>query len=312
MFCGNFSAINPSIMLDQRASSMSSNSSADKGLIEDRFAPFNEFESELLNGIAICSDSDEREWLTWKLAAFYLETARPEKAVTHLQWMLETTRNDEHKENSQRALRFLLAADGNAAPISHGILNLPRVLWELGNAFLGRGIQQPGVLCLLRLLDVSSDQEQRAGCFLLLGAECEKVDDYGSAAQLYQRGIKCKSKEIGTRYFLNNNLGYCLIASGDYESAEKMCLEAIHILPDRHNAHKNLGLALKGQGKYIKAAMSLMKSAFLNPMDTRALMELEILVDEHGEKLQEIQDLYELIASAKVPADQISRNMSVH
>jgi len=32
-------------------------------------------------------------------------------------------------------------------------------------------------------------QEIRAECFLLLGSECEKADEYGIAARLYRRGF---------------------------------------------------------------------------------------------------------------------------
>lgn len=291
---------------------MSQDLSANNGPGEDRIAPFNEFENELLNEIAICSDSDKKERLTWKLATFYIETARPDMAVTHLQWILETTRNDELKEDSLRALRFLYGAEENAIPASYESLDIRRVLWQLGNAFLGRGNQQPGVLCLLRLLDISPDQEQRAECFLLLGAECEKADDYGSAARFYQRGIECGPLEIRTRYFLNNNMGYCLIESGDHDSAEKLCLEAIRILPDRHNAHKNLGLALKGQGKYLNAAESLIRSTLLNPADPRALVEVESLIHEQEDEFRESPDLREQIASLKTLVSHATREPSIH
>ena len=111
-------------------------------------------------------------------------------------------------------------------------------------------------------------QEKRAECFLLLGSECEKADDYGIAARLYRLGIECGPIEIGTRYFLHNNLGYCLNRLRQHDEAEQMCLAAIGIDPRRFNAYKNLGLARQGQGKYPGAAALFLKAAHIFPSRT--------------------------------------------
>ena len=95
--------------------------------------------------------------------------------------------------------------------------------------FLTQGHQQPGILCLLRLPDITSDHERRAECFLILGPEYEKLDEYEGAIGLYQRGIECKPKEVRTRYFLHNNLGYCFNQLGLRDDAERMCRAAIVI-----------------------------------------------------------------------------------
>jgi tetratricopeptide (TPR) repeat protein len=110
-------------------------------------------------------------------------------------------------------------------------------------------------------------QEKRAECILLLGVECEKADDHEAAARLYRLGIEFGLTEIGTRYFLHNNLGYCLNRLRLYDEAERMCLAAIGIDPRRYNAYKNLGLALQGQGIYSEAAALFLKAASLYPPD---------------------------------------------
>ena len=266
---------------------------------EDKFAPFHEFEKSLCNEIALCSDVDKKEQLTWKLATFYLETARPDKAIAHLRWILETTRNEESKKDSLHTLQYLIGSEEITPSISEESLNLPDVLWQLASAFLRKRHQQPGVLCLLRLIDISSDREQRAECFFLLGAESEKSDDHDAAAQFYQGGIECGPKEIRTRYFLHNNFGYCLNKLGRHDEAESACREAIEIDPRRYNAYKNLGIALQGQGEFSEAAALFLEAAFLHPLDPRSLGHLEEILADHREEVErEIPDIAMQIAGA--------------
>lgn len=166
---------------------------------EDKFAPYDEAEKSLHQEISRCDDLEGKAILTWKLASFYLETARPEKAVAPLRWIVDTTRDEERRDAALRMLRFLYGCPEAEVPAYDNGLDLLTLLWNMGNAFLGRGNQHPGLLCLLRLLDISSDQEKRVECFLLLGVECEKTDEYEMAIVLYQRGIKCGAKEVRTR-----------------------------------------------------------------------------------------------------------------
>jgi tetratricopeptide (TPR) repeat protein len=278
---------------------MSTDSSANNGPIEDRFAPFHDFEKDLCREIVLCSDVDKREQLTWKLATFYLETARPDKAIAHLKWIVETAQSEESKQASLRALQFLSGSEEKSIPASHESLDLSRVLWQMGNVFLGKGNQQPGVLCLLRLLDISSDQEQRAECFLLLGAECEKADDYSAAARFYQQGIECGPKEIRTRYFLHNNLGYCLNHFKRHKEASEHCRTAIAVNPGNFNAYKNLGIALEGLGRYVEAVKCHIKACNIYPQDSRALKHLEILVASHPEVCRDMPDIIEGIDSCR-------------
>ena len=277
---------------------MSSDSSANIGLIEDRYAPFNDFENDLLNKITLCSDACEKERLTWRLATFYLETARPDKAIFHLQWILDSTQDDESKKDSLRTLSFLTGSEERRIPVSYGFIDLPEMLWQMANIFLGKGNQQPGILCLLRLLDISSDRERRAECFLLLGAECEKADDYGAAARFYLQGMECGPRGVNTRYFLHNNLGYSLNRLGVFVEGEKYCRTAIEIDPQRHNSYKNLGLALQGQGIYPEAASCFIRAAFICPTDSRAIGHLEEILANHQEEVErEIPDIAEHLAA---------------
>ena len=142
-------------------------------------------------------------------------------------------------------------------------------------------------------------REKRAECFLLLGVECENADDHETAAKLYRLGIECGPTEIGTRYFLHNNLGYCLNRLRLHDEAERMCLTAIGVDPRRYNAYKNLGLALKGQGKYSEAAALFLKAASLYPPDPRSIGHLvEILASHREEVEREIPGIADHLAVA--------------
>ena len=82
---------------------------------------------------------------------------------------------------------------------------------------------------------------------------------------------------------LNNNLGYSLNQVGRHGEAEACCRAAIAIDAGRHNAHKNLGISLEGQGKYLEAAQCFLKAAQAAPDDLRALGHLEDLLARHEE-----------------------------
>jgi tetratricopeptide (TPR) repeat protein len=61
--------------------------------------------------------------------------------------------------------------------------------------------------------------------------------------------------------------------------------------PDRYNAHKNLGVALEGLGRYAEAAISYLTASRLNPKDPRALKHLDDLVATHPEVRRKIPGL---------------------
>ena len=91
-----------------------------------------------------------------------------------------------------------------------------------------------------------------------------------------------------------------------YEEAERHCRSAIRIDPRRHNAHKNLGIALQGLERHAAAAKSFLRAAQLCPADGRALGHLEELLAAHGEVLEQnpgiraqLHDCHEAVQSTK-------------
>ncbi len=121
----------------------------------------------------------------------------------------------------------------------------------------------------------------------------EGAQDYKAALEAYLRAFELPHESNEVWYFLHNNTGFCLNKTERYEEAEKYCRAAIEIDPDRHNAYKNLGIALQNQDRYADAAENYIHATKLVPTDTRALALLEDIIAGHREILEEVPDLLE-------------------
>ena len=76
---------------------------------------------------------------------------------------------------------------------------------------------------------------------------------------------------------------YSLNQLGRYAEGADYCRRAITISQQPPNAHKNLGLALVGQGRYREAAESFIAATQADAADPRSLRHLEALLSEHPE-----------------------------
>lgn len=134
------------------------------------------------------------------------------------------------------------------------------------------------------LLLIDSDSEAvEAYCLLSIGQLQEQQENYAAAIDWYRKAFRLRPGADGTWYLLHNNLGYCLNRFGLHAEAEQLCRKAIAIDPRRHNAHKNLGLALEGQGCFNEAAREYLDAARLQPGDRRASGLLRRLAAAHPE-----------------------------
>ena len=124
--------------------------------------------------------------------------------------------------------------------------------------------------------------EDKAFFRMTAGRVAEQEGEFEVAANEYRDGLEHPTSDEETAYFLHNNLGYSLIQLEKYAEAEEYCRKAINIDSTRYNAHKNLGLALKGQGLYMEAAKSLDFASVITE-DPRAKKHLEDLLAEHPE-----------------------------
>jgi len=114
------------------------------------------------------------------------------------------------------------------------------------------------------------------------GGYCEKVGDFPKAIRFYETSIGIYGlKDPLLRYLQLNNLAFCFNFYERYSDAEKLLRKAITVLPHRHNAWKNLGVALEHQGQFEEAAECYLKAIIFCPGDHRSRWHLDRLVERY-------------------------------
>lgn len=163
---------------------------------------------------------------------------------------------------------------------------LEDAIWQLARFYSMVGRYPDATACVDRCLAGTRDPaKQAAGC-LGLGQLLEQQGRHAEAEAMYARGLEIPSAPAEVAYFLHNNRGYCLNHLGCHAEAEAHTRAAIAIDPVRHNAHKNLGLALAGQGRFLEAAHCLLEADRRCPGDARARRHLVELLVEYPELLE--------------------------
>lgn len=117
-----------------------------------------------------------------------------------------------------------------------------------------------------------------------LGLQFEEIHRFDFAAECYVLARATSRRDTGYWYFVHNNHAYCLAMLERLAEAEEMARLAIEIDPMRHNAHKNLGLALMGQGRLTEAAESFRRARDIRPSDRRAAQYLAALEARRGQR----------------------------
>jgi tetratricopeptide (TPR) repeat protein len=130
--------------------------------------------------------------------------------------------------------------------------------------------------------------KKKAESYLDMGRLSEQAGNYEDAVRHYSQAFTMPEGSDRTWYFLNNNLGYSLDRLERYAEAEACCRRAIAINPFKANAHKNLGLSLRGQGRFLDAATSFLIASMSCPGDGRAMNHLGEMLVDHPELRQEI------------------------
>jgi tetratricopeptide (TPR) repeat protein len=131
--------------------------------------------------------------------------------------------------------------------------------------------------------------------YMMLGCLDEHEQDWVAAIAHYRQALAADPHHHVVRYFTNNNLGYSLIQLGRFDEAEKYCAEAIEVDPDRHNAHKNLGLVRQGQGDWLDAAFRFAIAYRIYPGDPRSLWHLEQLLSAQPQLMEQSDELREIV-----------------
>jgi len=120
----------------------------------------------------------------------------------------------------------------------------------------------------------------KAGCMF------ENLRDYKKAAKCYDISIDLNVPSPEASYWQFNNLGFCLNYLKDFAGAEKMCRIAINMIDERHNAWKNLGIALEHQGRLTEAMDAYKCSIERANTDPRPQHHLERLIKRQKERLE--------------------------
>ncbi len=145
---------------------------------------------------------------------------------------------------------------------------------------------------LEKVLELVISDDEKAFCLLSIGQVNEGKKDFETAIRWYGKAFSLKpGSDRQVWYFLHNNIGYCLNQVKRHKEATKYCRLAIAISPEAFNAHKNLGVALEGLGRYAVAAKSYVDSCRQCPIDGRALRHLQDLVAAHPDVLRKIHGL---------------------
>jgi tetratricopeptide (TPR) repeat protein len=138
--------------------------------------------------------------------------------------------------------------------------------------------------------------ERRALNHVDTGLAFEFSENWLAAAEEYREIFALNPVGWVARYSANNNLGYVLIQLGAYEEAADYCRAAIGIRPERYNAHKNLGLALQGQGLWKDAIVCFLVATRLNSTNARAWQHLEHLLLARPHLVEQDPELSRLVA----------------
>jgi len=156
-------------------------------------------------------------------------------------------------------------------------------LWQLARFYSHSKQHEKALEVLRQVLALQPDPEHKAATVLAMGQTMEQVDDYAAAVRYYREAFAFEPVHTRTWYFINNNLGYSLNRLEQYAEGETFCRAAIQIDPGLPNGFKNLGIALRGQGRFAEAAECFVKSTQADASDARSLKLLEELLAERSE-----------------------------
>jgi len=157
-----------------------------------------------------------------------------------------------------------------------------------------------------KMLLYAENAKEKAYCLLCMGQAKERVGNYGEALKPYLSAMDLPPERNDNWYFLYNNIGYCLNWFGRHVEATPYCRTAIGINPRRHNAFKNLGVALQGQGEYTKAAAAYIEATRICPRDGRALNLLEELVSRERERILDIGNIIAEVRRCRDLVEQVT------
>jgi tetratricopeptide (TPR) repeat protein len=143
-----------------------------------------------------------------------------------------------------------------------------------------------------KLLKLVATDDEKANCLLFLGVIHVGRDDYKAAIRTYRKAFSLKpGKDREVWYLLHGNMGTCLNHVKRHAEALEHCRAAVAISRKRPDAHKNMGIALEGLGRYAEAAKSYVALCKASPGDEEGRRLLENLFASHPEELRKVRGL---------------------
>jgi len=142
---------------------------------------------------------------------------------------------------------------------------------------------------------------------MMIGVIMETLDRFDAAVKFYKYALIKGPSTHEKQYYAKNNLGYSLNQLGQFEEGEILCREAIEIDPRRANAHKNLGLSLWGQKRYVEAAHCFVAATRVDARDPRSTRHLQELLSER-EEFREVFNIQ--LAACKQAINQHRRHLN--
>ena len=161
--------------------------------------------------------------------------------------------------------------------------NPTQAMWELAQFYKQDNRLDRASEVFKDMLGRVGDLEVKAQIIFSLGQTAEKSNDFELAVRFYREALAMEPCDSFSWYYIHNNLSYSLNQLGWFEEGERVCRHAIGIRTQPPNAHKNLNLALTGQGHYREAAEFYIAGTQANAVEPRSLRHLESLLTEHPE-----------------------------
>lgn len=162
-----------------------------------------------------------------------------------------------------------------------------QALRHLARFYADRRCYDEALERLRELMAAEDDLEEKAAIVLATGGIAEMKGDFEAAVRFYREAFALEPERNDVWFFVNNNLGYSLNKLGQFAEGEKFCRTAIEINAARPNGHKNLGVALAGQGRLAEAARCWVMATKVAPGDTRSHDLLKDLLRHHPELANE-------------------------
>lgn len=154
-------------------------------------------------------------------------------------------------------------------------------LWTVTKIFLeNKNLHKQLLSNASSIVKILEEPKEKSFFAFSVGSLMEQNQRYADAVNWYSEACKYKSSTLEIAYFSQNNLAFCFNILDRYREAELCCRRAISLDQERHNAYKNLGIALEAQNKYKEAAECYIKACILCPHDPRSFKCLQNLVSE--------------------------------